>query len=182
MRASQRFSYRWFCVLLTCFLCPMLPQAQPVQDTSPLLIVRGISSKAVRLTASDLEKLPHRSAKIRGKSGDEITYSGVALSDVLKRAGLDFEANLHGRALTRYLLVEAADQYRIVFALPEFDPTFTDRLVLLATRRDGKPISDTEGPLRMIVPDEKRQARWVRQVRVLSIMDAVPPAERNKKP
>ncbi len=40
----------------------------------------------------------------------------------------------------------------------------TDKLVLLVDRRDGKPLSGQEGPLRIIVPDEKRHARWVRQI------------------
>ena len=57
-----------------------------------------------------------------------------------------------------------------------------DRLVLLATKRDGMPLSEQEGPCRIIVPDEKRQARWIRQVRILTIVDAVAPSERNKKP
>ena len=63
-----------------------------------------------------------------------------------------------------YLLVEAADGYRVVFALPELDPAFTERVVLLADHRDGQPLTPAEGPLRLVVPDEKRQARWVRQV------------------
>ena len=63
-----------------------------------------------------------------------------------------------------YLLVEAADGYRVIFALPELDPAFTERVVLLADHRDGQPLSTAEGPLRLVVPDEKRHARWVRQV------------------
>lgn len=31
-------------------------------------------------------------------------------------------------------------------------------------RKDGKPLSTEEGPLRLVVPDEKRRARWIRQV------------------
>lgn len=30
----------------------------------------------------------------------------------------------------------------------------------------------SEGPLRMVIPDEKRQARWVRQVINLTILEA----------
>jgi hypothetical protein len=63
-----------------------------------------------------------------------------------------------------YLLVEAADGYRVVFAFPELDPAFTERVVLLADQRDGQPLATAEGPLRLVVPDEKRQARGVRQV------------------
>ena len=71
--------------------------------------------------------------------------------------------------LAIYLLVEAADGYRVVFAPPELDLTFSDRMVLLAERRDGKPMSEKEGRLRIVVPDEKRHARWVRQVVAKSI-------------
>ena len=41
---------------------------------------------------------------------------------------------------------------------------FTDRVVLLADRRDNQPLPTAEGPLRLVIPDEKRHARWVRQV------------------
>ena len=63
-----------------------------------------------------------------------------------------------------YVVVEAADGYRAVFALAELDPAFTDRVILLADRRDGKPLSTREGPFQIIVPGEKKHARWVRQV------------------
>ena len=63
-----------------------------------------------------------------------------------------------------YLVVEAADGYRAVFALSELDPAFTDRVVLLADRRDGQPLSMRDGPLQVVVPGEKKHARWVRQV------------------
>jgi hypothetical protein len=63
-----------------------------------------------------------------------------------------------------YLVVEASDGYRAVFALPEIDPACTDRTILLVDRRDGKPLSAKEGPLRIVVPGEKRHSRWVRQV------------------
>ena len=68
-----------------------------------------------------------------------------------------------------YLLVDAADDYRVVFALPEVDPAFTERMVLLADHRDGQPLAVVEGPLRLVAPDEKRPARWVRQVRSCTV-------------
>ena len=63
-----------------------------------------------------------------------------------------------------YVLVKARDGYAAVFALPEFDLGFTDRVIVLADQRDGHPLGNVEGPLRIIVPGEKRHARWVRQV------------------
>ena len=46
------------------------------------------------------------------------------------------------------------------------------RLYQLADRRDQQPLSPKEGPLRLIVPDEKRQGRWVRQVTSVTIRRA----------
>jgi hypothetical protein len=44
--------------------------------------------------------------------------------------------------------------------------------LLLADQRDGKPLSEKEGPLRLVVPDEKREGRWVRQVISLKVQRA----------
>ena len=43
---------------------------------------------------------------------------------------------------------------------------------LLADRRDGKPLEGSDGRLRLIIPDEKRYARWVRQIVSLQIRSA----------
>ena len=73
------------------------------------------------------------------------------------------------RVWENILLVEAADGYRAVFALPEIDPACTDRTILLVDRRDGQPLPAQEGPLRIVVPGEKRHSRWVRLVVALKI-------------
>ena len=59
--------------------------------------------------------------------------------------------------------------YKAVFALPEIDPAFTDRVIILADRRDRMRLTDKEGPWQIVVPGEKRQARWVRQVVALTV-------------
>jgi hypothetical protein len=66
--------------------------------------------------------------------------------------------------------VEGADDYRVVIALPELDPGFTDRVILLADKVDGHPLDSKSGPFRVIVPGEKRMARWVRQAVSLKIV------------
>jgi hypothetical protein len=70
-----------------------------------------------------------------------------------------------------YVIVEAADGYQAVFA-SEFDPDFTDRVIILADRRDGKPLPPPEGPFRLVVAGEKRHARWVRGVTTLDVEQA----------
>ena len=67
-------------------------------------------------------------------------------------------------------MVEAIDGYKVVFALAEVDPAFATREILLADKRDGKPLDAKEGPLRIVAPGDKRVARWVRQVTTLRIV------------
>jgi hypothetical protein len=135
----------------------------------PTLTVRGEGVQSLRLGAADLAGMPRRSVKVKDREGQEAVYDGVSLADILRKAGVKQGHDFRGELLATYLLAEASDGYRVVFALPELDPAFTDRVVVLADRKDGKPLNDREGPLRIVVPDEKRPARWIRQVVSLTI-------------
>jgi DMSO/TMAO reductase YedYZ molybdopterin-dependent catalytic subunit len=100
-----------------------------------------------------------------------VSFEGVTLKSLLEKVGVTFGESMKGRRLTNCLLVEAADGYRAVIALPELDPEFTDKQTVLAFLRDGKPLGEKEGPYRIVIPDEKRMARWVRQVTTIKIVD-----------
>jgi hypothetical protein len=135
------------------------------------LTVQTEDGKSTVLARSDVEALLH--VKVTTSvSGSPATFEGVLLRAVLEKAGVEFGETLKGKRLASCLLVEAADGYRVVFALPELDPAFTDKRVLLAFLKDGKALDDKEGPYRIVVPDEKRMARWVRQVTTLKIVNA----------
>ena len=67
------------------------------------------------------------------------------------------------------VVARAPDGYQVLFSLAEFDQAFSDRVIILADRRDGKPLDKREGPLRIIVPGDKRHARWIRGVDTLEV-------------
>src|SRR5215472_6104135 len=134
------------------------------------LIVETDGRKQV-VSRADLEALPHVRVTVPEHSSPPVTFEGVAVKTVLEKAGVSFGEALKGKRLANCLLVEAADGYRAVIALPELDPAFTDKLVVLAFLREGKPLSEKEGPFRIVIPDEKRMARWVRQVTTLKIVE-----------
>lgn len=90
---------------------------------------------------------------------------------MLDKAGVGHGELMKGKRLASCLLVEAADGYRVVIALPETDPAFTDKQIVLAFLKNGRPLDDKEGPYRIVIPDEKKMARWVRQVTTLKIVD-----------
>ncbi len=160
-------------VLFTLTFSVLAQTAKPdavAKITEATLRVELADGKAVEIKKSDLAKLPRRDVKAKNHDGAETTFSGVDLREVLKLAGAKFGEDGKKSNLNSYLIVEAADNYRAVFAMLEVEPDFTDKIVLLADARDGKPLSKDEGTFRLVVPDEKKQARWVRQVVALKIM------------
>jgi hypothetical protein len=132
------------------------------------IVVQNGSGAPVKPTANEIAALPHQEISVHNH-GRTVKFEGVALRLVLEEAGVALGSSLRGKRLSSCLLVEAADGYRVVFALPELDPGFTDRVVLLADRADGHPLGSKEGPFRIIVPSDKIMARWVREVTILKI-------------
>jgi hypothetical protein len=155
--------------LIPMLLFVLLLSSVPAQCQQ--LTVQTESGKQVILNRADLESLPHVKVSAVEHSSTQVNFEGVTLKAVLEKAGVTFGESMKGKRLTNCLLVEAADGYRAVIALPELDPAFTDKQTVLAFLSDGKPLGDKEGPYRIVIPDEKRMARWVRQVTTLKIVD-----------
>lgn len=158
-------------LFLPAVICTLMLQAAIVQ--SQQLTVQNGDGKPIQLVRADLESLPHIKVTTGASatSGASATFEGVALGAVLAKAGVGFGETLRGKRMASCLLVEGSDGYRVVIALPEIAPGFTDKQIVLAFLKDGKPLDDKEGPYRMLIPDEKRMARWVRQVTLLKIVD-----------
>jgi DMSO/TMAO reductase YedYZ molybdopterin-dependent catalytic subunit len=121
--------------------------------------VTGEVTKPLTLSAADLAAMPRTTAIAKDKQGAEHSFSGVALRDIFKEAGVTTGRQLRGENLAKYVLVTCADNYRVVFSLAELDSSFTDRVVILADQMDGKPLPAGVGPFRIIVPGEKKPAR-----------------------
>jgi Oxidoreductase molybdopterin binding domain len=108
--------------------------------------------------------------KAKDHDGKEIGFEGVSVADVLKLAGVQLGGDtMRGKRLAEYLLVEAKDNYKAVFSLTEFEPDFTDTVIVLADKADGKPLDEKSGPWQIIVPNQKKHARWVREVSKLTV-------------
>jgi DMSO/TMAO reductase YedYZ molybdopterin-dependent catalytic subunit len=132
----------------------------------------GVAKPAIQLTLAEIAAMPRTTLQGKTHDGKEHTFEGVAMAELLRRAGLPQGENVRGPILARYILVSAHDGYRAIFSLPEFDPAFTDTRALLADKMDGQPLNDRDGPLRLVLPAEKREARWVRMVERIEILAA----------
>ncbi len=131
--------------------------------------IDGEVMNPISLTVEDLRAMPKSSVKVKTREKKVQHYEGVALHEVLKRAGVTLGEQLRGENLVKYVLVRAVDGYEVLFSLAETDPAFVSKKIILAYQLNGAPLPPGLGPFRMIVPDEQRQARWIREIRSIHI-------------
>ena len=133
--------------------------------------IAGAVTTPLDLTVADLKAMPRKTLRVdNAHSKKAELYEGVLVEDLLQKAGVPQGEQLRGAAMASYVLVEAADNYRVVFALEEFNSSFQDSEIILADTMDGAPIAGVLGPFRLVAPHEKRPARWVEMVKSLTVV------------
>ena|SRR5579871_6855872 len=143
------------------------------QDTDAVLEISGDIPHQHTYTAQEWKQLKHTPVTATNAHEKKTaTYNGVPLQELLKEAGIPTGENLRGKALTTCIIVSASDGYQVVFSLAELDEGIGNVQVLVADSEDGKPLGDKAGPLRLVVPSDKRPARWVRMVKSIKVVAA----------
>jgi DMSO/TMAO reductase YedYZ molybdopterin-dependent catalytic subunit len=138
------------------------------------LKVGGAVSTPLTLTVADLKAMPRKTLTVVNPHDKKTEkYEGVALEEILRKAGVPQGEALRGPAMATYVLAEAADGYRVVFSLAELDAGIADSEVIVADTMDGTPLGDKLGPFRLVAPHEKRPARWVRMLKSFTVVRAV---------
>lgn len=154
-------------LLATCLAVAMPARA----DAAAAIAIGGRVARALHVDAAKLRASPRR-ALDAADHGTAAHWEGVPLADLLREAGVPLGEALRGRNLALYVRVTAADGYVAVFSLAELDPAMHEGMVLLADRRDGAALDANQGPFRLVVPGDRRPARWVRQVVAIDVLAA----------
>jgi hypothetical protein len=163
---------------LAALLLAAAPASRPAAAPPTALRIDGEGLTPITLSPANIAAKPHIELKVKEHSGETATYSGVPLRDLLAAAGAPLANDqLRGKALALYALAEGTDGYQVVIALPELAPGFTDVAILVADKRNGQPLAPTDGPFKLIVPQDKRQGRWVRLLAAIHLQRATPPAK-----
>jgi DMSO/TMAO reductase YedYZ molybdopterin-dependent catalytic subunit len=135
--------------------------------------VGGAVATPLTVTLEDLKKMPRKTLRVENLHSKKTeVYEGVPVEALLHQAGVPAGEQIRGPLMATYVLVEAADNYRVVFSLAELDSGFLDSAVLLADTMDGAALATREGPFKLVAPHEKRPARWVKMVRSLTVVSA----------
>jgi len=159
-----------FCLAIL-FVCAF-SQTAIAQSTTPgpQLKIGGAVSTPITLTVADLKNMPRTTLHVTNPHENKSeTYEGVLLEELLHRAGVLQGEQLRGKKMTSYVIAEAEDGYKVVFALAELDSGITNSEVLVADTVDGAPIDPKRGPFRLVVPHDKRPARWVRMLKSITV-------------
>jgi hypothetical protein len=150
---------------------PAVGTQTQIADTGSLLVKGEVSNPFV-LRPEDLAKMKRISIRVKDRDEKEHNFSGIAVAEILQKAGAPMGSQLRGKNMNKYLLVGSKDGYHTVFALAELDSGYTDRTILLVDQVDGQPLPPKQSPFRIIVPGEKKHARWTWGVTELFIGSA----------
>jgi hypothetical protein len=142
-------------------------------EPNSLLLSDPLHHEDLRFSASEFKALARVSVTIHNPhtNADE-TYSGVRLSDLLAKLGAPLGQQLHGTALTSYIVATGSDRYQTLFSLAEVDPSFHPGEILVADTMNGTPLDANTGPFRLVVSEDKRPARSVRNLVSIELRSA----------
>jgi hypothetical protein len=155
---------------------PFVASAQEAKNSGAVSISDTLQLKSdqvsVALTPADFRALPHTSITVHnGHTNIDEAYSGVPLALLLAKINAPMGKQLRGTAMTSYLIATGTDGYAVVLSLAEVDPDFHESQAIVADARGGQPLG-TNSPFQLIVPGDKRPARWVHNLMSIALKRA----------
>jgi DMSO/TMAO reductase YedYZ molybdopterin-dependent catalytic subunit len=166
---------RWLAAAVALTLSLGQQPSAPQNNATAELRISGDVGTPLTLSASDFKKMPRQTLKVvNPHEKKEEIYEGVAMRELLRRAGVPQNEKLRGSAMAIYIVAEAFDGYRVVYSLSELDSDFQDSDVIVADTLNGSPLGEKQGPFKMVAPHDKRPARWVRMLKSLTVQIAPP--------
>ena len=144
--------------------------AQGAAQPALPLKVTGDVRTPLSLAPDELKSMPRTRVQVKDEDGRTVTYEGVLVGEILKRAGATLGTDMRGNAIATYVVASATDGYQVVFSLAELDPAFTGSEIIVADTIDGKPLFAYQGPLRIVAPKDTRPARSIRMLERLDVV------------
>jgi len=153
--------------ILLCFLFGLIAckaMAQTNYTPTDKFTIEGKVKQALTFTTSDLDTFTTRSlpdlsvTDHTGAVRHTLTYlKGILLKDILSKAVLDAE---NPKVLSEfYFVLEAPDNYKIVYSWNEIFNTETGNNIYVLTEEDGKNYKQTEERIAIVTMTDIRTGR-----------------------
>mgnify|MGYP001339423698 FL=1 len=155
---------------------PEVPYTVTLPEGNTAFTVDGQVLNPITLTADDLRN--HFSSQtidvtyLSGTDTVSTSFTGVPLWLVISAAQPNLNADVRNDRISTFIVVTAADGYQAVIAWGEIDPEYGNQPILVAYEENGAPIAGTPGSIRLVVPGDAREGRYVSGVVNISLRDA----------
>jgi DMSO/TMAO reductase YedYZ molybdopterin-dependent catalytic subunit len=152
------------------------------ESSEPVVRISGAVAKPMEWTAAQLHD--QFASDIRpvhfSSRGAKHSAGCIPILAILKSAGVPVQITEDPKAdpkvknlpLRLVLIVRARDGYTAAFSLAELLPEIGNREAWLALDLDGKPLSEVDGPARLMVPGDQKAGRWVHGMASITIIDS----------
>ncbi len=149
----------------------------PAQDSALTMSVQGDVQTPTRWTLEELKtQFAGQVQKVQfsaGKDNQPKVGTGIPLLSVIQAAALKTDPRINHHDLKFFVILEAKDSYQAFFSLAELTPTQgRSPQTFLVWDIDGKPLSEKEAPLRLILP-AGGEARQIRGITTITLVDGI---------
>jgi hypothetical protein len=129
-----------------------------------------IDGKSTTLSLADLKAMPQKTLTAKnGHTSMDETYTGVAVGDLLAKYGFAFDNATAKRVYHSYVRAEGTDGYWVLYSASELEPILRETGSIIALTLDGKPLTE-DGEFKIVMAGERRPARWVRNLKSLTVV------------
>ena|SRR5260370_244442 len=161
-------------IILSCGQSVAHPQGmdhhQPTVPSTQLT-VRGLNGETVTLTPEEIAAIPRKTVSVfNAQTKANEKYAGVALADLLAKVGVPQGESIKGKLFMTAVVAQGTDKYSVLYALAEVDPSIHTGDVIVADSMDGQKLGK-EGAFKMVSTEERRPARWVRNLTEISVIE-----------
>jgi hypothetical protein len=153
--------------------------AQQMEHSAPSvpstrLAIHTYDGKTLTFSPDELAALPHKSVSVfNAHTKANETYSGVPLADLLSKVGVPLGESVRGKLFMLGVVATGMDSYSVLYSLAEVDPAIHTGDVIVADTVDGQKLTK-DGAFKMISSQERRPARWVRNLTSVSVIKVEP--------
>lgn len=155
---------------------PELPETISLPTDPNTVMLEGQLLNPLTLTVEDLKaNFSAQSVDVTYQSGEETvsaSFTGVPLWQIINAGQPNLNVDMKNDKLSLFIVVTGRDGTQAVIAWGETDPEFGNQPILLTYEQDGVPLDSEVGPLRLIVPGDIENGRWIQSVVNISLRDA----------
>ena len=162
------------------FISIAIPEQPPTVELSTVEGSFTFDGQVYNPLTLDVEALqaftPHTETVtyVSGQDTVTTTFTGALLWDVLSAAQPNVNGDVRNDKLSMFLVVTGADGYQAVVSWGEIDPEYANAPILLAYAENDAPLAEGQGPVRLVVPTDGREGRYVSGISTISLRDAPP--------